>query len=304
MEKSHVNGDPFYGLTQNALADGTYLDYLRGMYGDKIYLPTDEDLQKCFQDYEDDARQRQQSHRLKPGENVQVDSSGHVQVSGQVAVMEINGLLCKVIFDQNTDREFYVEESFPLDWMYPYLEPHGLIFKINRQPLPELSDEMVQRDHDYWTNYLAPMIGGWLNDNTPVSDVASFAEKVYLQHDYNGFTGSRPFVQNDYASKTFSKERSSIAGLYAWRAQHPANAAEKERMNSAADFAFRQAWALCPYSPEAVFRYVNLLTNQNRIADALVVAETAAKFPSATGGNQQIQNLVDQLKKLQNKKPL
>ena len=78
-------------------------------------------------------------------------TSGRVQVSGQVAVMEINGLLVKIIFDKNPNREFYIEESFPLDWMYPYLEPHGLIFKINRQPLPELSDEIVQRDHDYWT---------------------------------------------------------------------------------------------------------------------------------------------------------
>ena len=78
--------------------------------------------------------------------------------------MEINGLLVKTIFDKNPDREFYIEESFPLDWMYPNLEPHGLIIKINRQPLPELSDEIVQRDHDYWTKYIQPMIGDWLSD--------------------------------------------------------------------------------------------------------------------------------------------
>ena len=41
--KSQVNADPFYILTQNALADGGYLAYLRGMYGDKIYTPTDAD---------------------------------------------------------------------------------------------------------------------------------------------------------------------------------------------------------------------------------------------------------------------
>ena len=33
MEKSQVNADPFFLLTQNALADGNYLDYLRSMYG-------------------------------------------------------------------------------------------------------------------------------------------------------------------------------------------------------------------------------------------------------------------------------
>ncbi len=33
--------------------------------------------------------------------------------------MSINALMTKVIFDRHPDREFYVEESFPLDWMYP-----------------------------------------------------------------------------------------------------------------------------------------------------------------------------------------
>jgi len=32
-----------------------------------------------------------------------------VQVSGQVAVMNINGLLTKVIFDRNPKNEFFVE---------------------------------------------------------------------------------------------------------------------------------------------------------------------------------------------------
>ena len=48
--------------------------------------------------------------------------------------MMINGLLCKVIFDHNPTNEFYVEESFPLEWMYPYETPFGIIMKINRDP--------------------------------------------------------------------------------------------------------------------------------------------------------------------------
>jgi len=47
-----------------------------------------------------------------------------------------------------------------------------------------------------------------------------------------------------------------------------------------------------------VFRYVNLLLSQNRVSDALLVAETAAKFPSTTGiDTRQMRNLVDELKK-------
>ena len=176
--------------------------------------------------------------------------------------MEINGLLAKIIFDKNPDREFYIEESFPLDWMYPYLEPHGLIMKINRQPLSELSDEIVSRTTITGRNYVTPMIGGWLNDDTPVEEVAAFAEKTFGKQDFSGFTGDPRFIQNAYSHKMFSKLRSSHAGLYAWRVDHAADAAEKKRMSDEADFAFRQAWALCPYSPEAVFRYMNFLLAQ------------------------------------------
>jgi hypothetical protein len=301
MQKSNVNGDPFFTLTQNALADSTYLDYVRSMYGDKLYVPTTEDSQKAFKDYTEDVARRQQMNQLKPGEDVQVDpTSGRIQVSGQVAVMEINGLLVKDIFDKNTNHEFYVEESFPLDWMYTYLEPNGIIFKLNRQPVTALSDEIVHRDHDYWIQTVSPMIGNWLNPDTSISEIAAFAEKVFGRHDFNGFTGDPRFVENAYSHKMFSKERSSIAGLYAWRAQHTTDAAEKKRMDDAADFAFRQAWALCPYSPEAVIRYANLLMSEVRFSDALLVAETAAKMPEMNGSNgAQMRDLVDQLKKIQ-----
>ena len=74
-------------------------------------------------------------------------------------------------------------------------------------------------------------------------------------------------------------------------------------MNDEADFAFRQAWALCPYSPEAVFRYVNLLMSENRGADALLVAETAAKMPSMKGRDgEPMRGLVKQLEQFQKAK--
>jgi hypothetical protein len=300
LQKSHVDGDPFFTLTQNALADGSYLDYLRSMFGGKIYIPTPEDSQKCFEDYTEDAKRRLKENKLKPGEDVKEMADGQMQISGQVAVMEINGLLVKTIFDQNTNREFYIEESYPFDWMYPNLEPHGLIMKINRQPLTALSDEIVKQDRDYWAKYVAPMIGDWLKPGTTIGEVTAFTEKVYVKKDLSGFAGDPQFVQNEYSCKMFSKLRSSIGGLYAWRAQHATDAAEKRRMDDAADFAFRQAWALCPYSPEAVFRYVNLLLSENRLSDAILVAETAAKFSSGFGLDAaQIQNLVGQLKQFQ-----
>jgi len=274
------------------------------MYGEKIYIPTIEDLQHCFEEYSQDVAHRSQIGQLQPGEIVNLSTNANgkvsVQASGQVAVMEVNGLLVKVIFDKNPSREFYIEESFPLDWMYPYLEPHGLIFKLNRQPLLGLSDEIVRRDHNYWTNCIAPMIGNWLNTDTTIAEVAAFAEKVFARQDFNGFSGDQRFVQNEYSYATFSTERCAIAGLYAWRAQHAASDSEKKRMQDEADFTFRQAWTLCPDSPKVMFGYVNLLVSESRFSDAILVVETALKMPQMEEYEaRQVRVLLKQLKECQ-----
>jgi len=62
-----------------------------------------------------------------------------------------------------------------------------------------------------------------------------------------------------------------------------------------ADFAFRQAFAFCPYSPEAVFRYVNLLLSPEiqKFDDALIIAETCLKLDPYNGA---VINLVNQLR--------
>ncbi|HWI56117.1 MAG TPA: M56 family metallopeptidase, partial [Bacillota bacterium] len=298
MSESHADAKPFFTLTQNALADGTYLDYLRAMYGQRIYTPSTEDSQKCFQEYVADAQQRLKEHKLRPGEDVRMKDN-KVQVSGQVAVMNINALLTKIIFDHNPDREFYIEESFPLDWMYPHLSPNGLILRINRQPLPSLPEAAVQQDHEYWSRYLQPLLGDWLKADTSVAEVAAFAEKVYLKHDLGGFQGDPQFIEDTWAQKAFSKLRSSIGGVYAWRMNNAKNSDEKQRMGQEADFAFRQAYALCPTSPEALFRYVNLLISANRVDDAITLAQTSLKLDPK---NQQVESLIEQLKKFKAKK--
>jgi len=348
-----------YIITQNALADGTYLEYIRAHYnrsaqidtpffqgmflwiqellqpktyaqrggtnlfaqlaapldryftslGQRIedrrreqgvYPPTEiitatpEDSQRSFNEYMIDAEQRLRVGQLKPGEDVRIDrESGRMQVSGQVAVMSINGLLTKVIFDKNPTNEFYVEESFPLDWMYSYLEPFGIIMRINRQPLPEMTEDLVRRDHEFWSQYSQRLIGNWITYDTPVKDICEFAGRVYERHDYKGFTGDRKFIRDDQAQKSFSKLRSSIGGVYAWRYGNAKTPAERQRMLKEADFAFRQAFAFCPFSPEAVSRYSYLLANAGRLDDAERIAETAFRFDR---DNPFIQSLLGQIK--------
>ena len=272
----------------------------QGVYPpNEIYIPSPEDSQNCFQTYTEDVARRQQLNQLKPGETVNVDSSGRVQVSGQVAVMEINGLLCKVIFDHNPTNEFYVEESFPLDWMYPYETPAGIIMKINRNPVPSYTSDIFKKDHEFWSRYSDRLIGNWITYDTSVKEIADFAQKLYLGNNYTGFKGDRKFVRDDDAQKAFSKLRSSIAGMYAWRLSRdcppeyaPKNNTDLQALVRETDFAFKQSFAFCPYSPEAVFRYVNFLLQFNRLDDALIVAQTCQKLDPF---NDQVKNLIHQL---------
>src|SRR5436853_2806058 len=105
--------------------------------------------------------------------------------------MAINGLLTKVIFDHNPKNEFFVEESFPLEWMYPYLTPFGVIMKINRQPFAELTDDIVRRDHEFWKQFSTRLTCDIVDYDTPVKKIAYFVEKTYLHKYFNGFTGDR-----------------------------------------------------------------------------------------------------------------
>jgi hypothetical protein len=78
----------------------------------------------------------------------------------------------------------------------------------------------------------------------------------------------------------------------------PQLASERAQLLKEADFAFRQAIALCPYSPEAVFRYANLLVSQKRLDDARLVAETGLKFQP---DNASIKGLVENLRQIPSK---
>jgi tetratricopeptide (TPR) repeat protein len=209
-----------------------------------------------------------------------------------MAVMEINALITKVIFDKETNRNFYVEESIPLDWMYPYLEPHGLILKLNHKPLERLSNEMIERDRNYWSKSMRPMIGDWLNEDTTLNDVAAFVKRVFLCHDFKDFQGNLIFERNTYVHRMFAKERAAIAGLYAWRAEHSSDATEKNCMGREADFAFREAWALCPDSPEIVLRYVNFLMEATRTDDAILVAKNCLPMDTR---DDEVSNLLSNL---------
>lgn len=314
--KDHAKGDPFFVLTQNLLADGLYLDYLRKMFEPALHIPTKVDSQQAFDNYVKDAIERMGKGSLHPGEDVE-QTGNRTSVTGPVAIMGINGLLSNVIFKRNPDHQFYVCEGFPIAWIYPYAEPVGPIIKINRKPTTELTPETIQRDRDYWNKRIVPFIGDWVKEDTSIHDLCVFAEKVYVHQDFNGFTGDTNFTRMatfwqkvpayQPAAAVWSKARSAIAGVYVWRINDCAEQMkriqelspgeqtkkqadmnhlllEQQRYIKEADYAYRQAFALNPSSPEAVFRYASLLTSMNRYEEALKMVQVAKKLnPEAMG---------------------
>ena len=172
-----------YLITQNALADNTFMNITRDLYGDTIYIPSLEDSNEAFRRYVDDVN----AGRIQAGADIKIEN-GKVSVQGVGGVMTINGILAELIFKENKAKhDFYVEESYVIGWMYPYLTPHGLILKLNRDPLPGLDPELVKNDHAFWGWYTK-----WL-------------------------LGQSTFTRDICARKSFSKLRSAIAGIYDYR---------------------------------------------------------------------------------------
>ena len=168
-----------YLITQNALADDTYMSVERDLYGDEIWIPSKEDSAESFNIYVSEV----QSGKRQANADLKIEN-GRVQVTGALGVMEINGVLTKMMFDHERLRHaFYVEESYVIQWMYPYLTPHGLIMKINKDP-NALNADIVKNDMEFWDWYQRRL----LRD---------------------------PAFRRDFpAQKSFSKLRAAIAGLY------------------------------------------------------------------------------------------
>ncbi len=168
-----------YLITQNALADDTYMAVERDLYGDEIWIPAKEDSAEAFNIYVDEVQRG-----VRPANGELKIENGRVQVTGALGVMEINGILSKMMFDHNRlKHSFYVEESYAIPWMYPYLSPHGLIMKLNAEK-GDWVKHFTEKDADFWDWYYRRL----LDD---------------------------PMYRRDFAGqKAFAKLRAAIAGLY------------------------------------------------------------------------------------------
>ena len=236
-----------YIITQNALADAFYNQYIRNHYSterpaprgwvdkwlgrDKhfpkapLVLPRQEDIMAIYQG----AMERRQREPGAPDPN----SDPTV----------LNSMVGEWIWQRNKDqRHFFVEESFPMEWSYPNAVPHGLCYEIKRDPVPVLAPEQVASDMKYWREYID-----------------------HLKAD--------PGFEDDIdAQRSFSKLRNTGGNIYKWR-----------KMPEAAEQAYRQALELWPGNTETLNNFSDLLMQQNRVDELRDILSKASKADPNNG---------------------
>lgn len=145
-------------VTQNALADAGYLEFLNELYGDRFATLTKDDLERGFDEYKADALKRWQHDRdfpdepkqIRPGENISfVD--GKTQFSGQISVMGVNEKLLQILMQKNPDLSFALQESFPMPGFYADALPFGPLMELGKPDSDTtLSPQRAAQSVDYW----------------------------------------------------------------------------------------------------------------------------------------------------------
>ena len=154
-----------YIMTQNALGERFYMKYIRdhygkarpepdgllarllgreGMYPEKaLELPSEEEVDEIVRSL------------LREGDDGLVRGKRGSGVEG-----EIFGKMLRWIWERNKDEhEFYVEESFQIEWVYDYALPEGLIFKLEKERVEEIPREVVEKDFRFWAGYKEMLLG-------------------------------------------------------------------------------------------------------------------------------------------------
>ena len=187
--------------------------------------------------------------------------------------------------------------------MYPYETPFGIIMKINRQPLPSCPPTSSSGTTSSGANIPERLIGNWITYDT-CSSKSPTSRKRFI---WTEFCRLHRAAGNSSATNTDNRRSPNSAvhiGRHVCMAPQPGRRPPEYRQKTDAaqqaliretDFAFKQSFAFCPYSPEAVYRYVNFLAMFNRLDDAILVAQTCSDFDPYNG---QVAGLVKKLKEM------
>ena len=242
-----AGGEEHIMITQNAFADGRYLDFLNTLYRDQMQTLTTDDSQRAFQEYLMNAKQRfehdqqfpDEPKQILPGENVQI-VDGQIHVTGAAAVMAVNEKLLEALMQKNPDMSFAIQESYPLQGTYGDALPLGPLMELN-----------ASNGQNGFTEQRAAQSLDFLRNTT---------QQVLSDFDATG---------SEEVLKTYSHEAVSAANLLA-----------AHNFESQAEEAYRLAVQLCPASPESVAGLANLIAANGKEAEARqLINDFVQKYP-------------------------
>jgi hypothetical protein len=229
------DGEQHITLTQNALADGTYLDYLNFLYSDRLTTLTQDDSQRAFQDYVADVQKRfrhdqqfpNEPKQMRPGENFS-ENNGQPQVSGQVAVMAINERLLQNFLLKNPGLSLAMEESFSLPSTYVGAVPLGPIMELRASdPQNTLTADTAGQYVAYWRD-----------------------------------------VAQQLPTASDAADGNYVAHTYAHMAEAQANLFASQNLNEQAEQTYRIANTMWPDSAEVLGGLSKLLASEGRLNEA------------------------------------
>jgi hypothetical protein len=222
-------------LTQIALADARYLEYVELQFGERFSALTPSDSQAAFRDYIRDAQQRllhdqqfpDEPKQVRPREDIRMED-GRTQVAGQTAVMAINERLLQRLMEKNPDLSFALLESMPFQGTYSEAVPLGPLMELQaRDPQNALTAERAAETAQYWQRS---------------------AEQILASPE----ASSSPTVL-----KTYSHDTAAAGNLLAARG-----------FNLEAEQNYRLSLELWPSNPEPVGALADLLARDGRSAHA------------------------------------
>ena len=238
-----ADGEQHIVITQNAMADARYVDFMNTLYGERMTGLTSEDSQRAFAEYTADAQKRlehdqqfpDEPKQLLPGEDLQL-VDGKLQVRGVTAVMAINGKLLQTLMRKNPDLSFAIQESYPLKDTYADALPLGPLMELGAAGSQEdFTPDAAAQSLDYWRKTAGQVLA---ESPTPGSEpeLKSYAHDAVAAANLLAAHNYAPEAEEAYrlAAQLWPASGESVCGLAALLA---GNGRQEEAQQLLDDFA-------------------------------------------------------------------
>ena len=147
-----------YIITQNGVGEPLYRKYLADHYSASRPVP-----KNAFERWLGRADAYPETPLIFPTEDeIKAAVKAEMKSATDAGTLDPSvphSVVTRLIWEKNRDvHDFFVEESFPLVWSYDHALPHGLVYKITKDPLPEIPNDVAERDFAFWGDYIDKLL--------------------------------------------------------------------------------------------------------------------------------------------------